>query len=168
MDMDLLYTVQRLAEARAATTPPPHRAPRISLRERTAQALAATEAQIHAAAHLRSLYADTSLAELRALARRRRERSRRLTPREAEDACWALLDAGWDPAADRPESDSEEDDDEAVEELAARLNARSRALWARHVREEDAPLRYVEGWPTGLVGGAPTVLEDEYGEEGGG
>ncbi|OAA47469.1 hypothetical protein BBO_02924 [Beauveria brongniartii RCEF 3172] len=53
MDMDLLLTVQRLAEMRAATKlPTPFPPPRISLRQRTAERIAAEEARIQREAAL--------------------------------------------------------------------------------------------------------------------
>ncbi|KAM3511548.1 hypothetical protein MY11210_004834 [Beauveria gryllotalpidicola] len=160
MDMDLLFTVQRLAEIRATTklptpSPPPH----ISLRQRTAERIAAEEARIQREAALGALYPAGPLnARIREAKRMRRDLDRLYTRQQAEDACWAMLDAGWDPSADVEESDSEEDDDEAVERLARRLNARAKRLWRKHEQGIAATTeRYVEGFPARWVVGAPTV-----------
>ncbi|TQW11625.1 hypothetical protein IF2G_00356 [Cordyceps javanica] len=177
MEMELLYTVQRLAEARAAEPPPPPRAglpPRTSLRERTAQALAAADAAAYEDALLRARYPDTTGAALRALRRQKRDRRRILTRPQAEDVCWALLDERWDPSVDDPpplpdsdsnsDSDSDSDSEEeealavAIDQRAARLNEWARRLWARHEAGIAATTpRYVDGFPVRFVAGPPTV-----------
>lgn len=158
--MDLLYTVQRLAEARAATSPPARGPPpRTSLRARLAHAAAAADAHVHNKAHLDALYPLAGVrAQWRDVWRQRRDRRRQSTRQQAEDECWALFDEWWDPAADVPESDSEEDDDEAVATTVKQLNAEARALWARHAEGVAATTpRYVEGMPVRHVLGPPTV-----------
>ncbi|OAA80091.1 hypothetical protein LEL_03577 [Akanthomyces lecanii RCEF 1005] len=158
--MDLLFTVQRLADARAAARPPPPaRPPRISFRERRAQDIARQDARLYEESLLRERPPDPDNARLRALNHRERQRAKKHTRQQAEDACRALLDVSWDPAADVEESDSEEDeDDPVVEAHAQRLNARAGRLWAQHEEgiARTTP-RYVEGFPVRYVEGPPRV-----------
>lgn len=164
MEMNLLYEVQQLAEARAATKPPAARPPRVSLRERLTKASAAEEARLYEEKLLRARYADpTTDAGLRALRRREREGHRQYTREQALEACQALFEAGgWgDPAAAETtdESDSEEEgDDPAVEARATRLNARAAQLWRQHEQGIAATTpRYVEGVPVRHAEGPPRV-----------
>lgn len=171
MDMDLLFTVKRLADVRAATRPPRSEPRRISLRERRAQAIAGQDSRLHEENLLRTKPPDADNARLRGLNHRARQRAKSYTRQQAEDACRALLDAGWDPAADVEEeeeesSDSdevveeeeEEEGDSVVEARAQRLNARVERLWETHEEgiAQTTP-RYVEGFPVRFVDGPPKV-----------
>lgn len=164
MDMDLLFTVKRLADVRAATRPPRSQPRRISLRERRAQAIAGQDSRLHEESLLRAKPPDADNARLRALNHRARQRGKCYTRQQTEDACRALLDAGWDPAADVEEEDSsdsdeeEEEGDSVVEARAQRLNARAERLWEAHEEgiAQTTP-RYVEGFPMRFVEGPPKV-----------
>ncbi|KAJ6788442.1 hypothetical protein PWT90_10904 [Aphanocladium album] len=151
--MNLLYTVKQLADARAATRPAPQRR-RISLRERTAQAMAAEEARLHEEQLLCARYPVPTHAVLTDL---RRRRPHKLTRQELDDACFAVLDT-WSEG-EESETDTEVEDE--IDEKADRLDAQVARLRRRHGDKTAAAEQSKRGAVRVQEGRAGAVLEDD-------